>query len=112
MLRTSRLQVASCGAGLTSTRRHPWSGFRVCDALRAHLDHTAHRPASDDEAPGRRRVYCRRYDGCLGVAVANDWPGFACHACGAYEPLTDVEEARDARGRLELVDLIRGIRRN
>ena len=33
-----------------------------------------------------RRLLCRTYDACLDVAIARDWPGFACTSCNAYVP--------------------------
>lgn len=40
-----------------------------------------------------RRVMCQHYSKCLDRAVAEDWPGFSCRACEAYNPeQLDLEE--------------------
>ena len=54
-----------------------------------------------------RQLHCRRYDECVEVAEANDWPGFSCAACAAFEPLTAMEEARDHDGLLDLLAELR-----
>jgi hypothetical protein len=48
-----------------------------------------------DEVPALRRLGCRSYGACLDVAVENDWSGFHCGACQAYEPQTPQEAERD-----------------
>lgn len=49
-----------------------------------------------------RNLDCRWYGSCLDVATARGWEGFACGACGAYEPLSEDERMRDLVGLCEL----------
>jgi len=49
-----------------------------------------------------RRLHCRRYNECLGVAEAANWPGFACTACAAYVPMNPEQEESDRLALLRL----------
>jgi len=42
-------------------------------------------PRSDNTRDPDRRWFCRRYDDCLDVAVAENWLGFHCRACHINE---------------------------
>jgi hypothetical protein len=33
---------------------------------------------------GHRNLYCVHYDGCLDVAVKNDWDSFTCEKCQLF----------------------------
>jgi hypothetical protein len=49
----------------------------------------------------RRRLDCRVYDRCLNDAAEQDWPGFTCDGCGAYQGIARRELAtRDLSGLL------------
>lgn len=45
----------------------------------------AEQPHDPSAAAAMRRLDCVYYDQCLDVAVREDWPGFHCQACQAYE---------------------------
>lgn len=56
-----------------------------------------------------QKLDCRHRSRCLKVAVS--WPAMICftpsgHECGAYEPLTDAERARDVESLNDLVGAI------
>lgn len=56
-----------------------------------------------DRTSGTRHLHCRRYNGCLDVAVVKGWRGFSCENCGAFEPLSPQGEYRDLDGLLDLM---------
>ena len=63
--------------------------------------------------PALRRLDCRQYDGCLDIAVDNDWRGFHCNDCKAYEKQTPTEARRDYFATLEFLSdtqLLAGLR--
>ena len=63
-----------------------------------------HDPAS---APAVRRLDCNGYNACLTVAVRNDWPGFSCNSCAAYERITLDRARQDMRGMAAMWDQAR-----
>lgn len=60
------------------------------------------------EGHGERKVYCSRYDDCLGEAMRRRWRGFGCEACGVDDPISK-EQARDELiGIAALINAARG----
>jgi len=53
------------------------------------------RVLDEDDAASNRRLHCRKYNSCLAFAVRNDWPGFVCTACTAYEQMDRDEFFQD-----------------
>ena len=62
-----------------------------------------HRIEDPERAAELRRLDCRSYSGCLDTAAAQDWRGFHCNGCSAYEPLTPMERKRDHRALLDML---------
>ncbi len=59
----------------------------IADAAGRPLPNPVSRRLIDPaESSIARRLLCRTYDTCLDVAIARDWPGFACTSCNAYVP--------------------------
>ena len=60
---------------------------------------------TDPEAVAKfRHLDCRSYDGCLGLAVDNDWPGFSCEQCTVFEPLTPEDQIAQGRRISAVID--------
>jgi hypothetical protein len=57
---------------------------------------------ADRDVDEHRNLYCSHYDGCLDLAVQNDWLGWSCLQCGlmAVRPNEPQPEAfaHDRRG--------------
>lgn len=49
-------------------------------------DHNMANPIQGND-PNGRHIWCRHYDVCLDHAAKEDWEGFSCDTCWAYEPL-------------------------
>lgn len=50
------------------------------------------REQHDPEVVGeRRKMRCRRYDFCLGIAISQGWPGFHCLNCPVDDQYTEAE---------------------
>lgn len=62
----------------------------------------APRPRTAPPGGEGRLLDCRRYDGCLDIAIARDWPGFDCIGCPAYVPFDRAELRRQVRALVAL----------
>ena len=61
----------------------------------------------DAGAPPVRWLHCRRYDGCLEVAVSLGWPSWCCTGCTGYEVIDAVQERSDVLALLTLLGEVR-----
>ncbi len=51
----------------------------------------------------KRRLYCKKYNGCLSIAVMNKWKGFTCAGCTGYEQMSMLEARADVEGFVGLL---------
>jgi uncharacterized paraquat-inducible protein A len=42
-------------------------------------------PQATDARKNFRMLFCSRYDACLDTAIAENWQGFSCSQCQAYD---------------------------
>jgi hypothetical protein len=59
---------------------------------------TVERPREAPEGGEGRRIWCRRYDGCLTHAWARGWRGFDCAACEVDDEISADERLVDIAG--------------
>jgi hypothetical protein len=56
-----------------------------------------------DDADRRRKLDCRRYNTCLDIAIARDWPTFACDDCPAFARSNGEQQRHDVVQLLALL---------
>lgn len=56
-----------------------------------------------DKVPEVRKVTCKYYNYCLSIADKNNWRGFSCRECYAYEAITSDDNKRDYEGIVNML---------